>query len=259
LFARCATQRARSIDSDFFERRHRDVWPAQAVEVELHQLRVLKLQRVRLPALTLDRLDPVLPLSPGRAERHGFEYYRHGTLSLYAALDTKTGKVHGKTSARHTSADFVAFLSEVVSACKANQEIHIILDNLSTHKTNQVEHSLSKQSSEASLHADVFFLAQSGGNLVREAGARSHRPRHLYIGPGSLAQTHALYPSLFENRAPLQMEILQCPHENPSMLTNSLQRATSSSHRGTRQFLHAPCPSERGVSLHCLPASLCQP
>ena len=46
----------------------------------------------------LDRLDPVLPLSPGRAERHGFEYYRHGTLSLYAALEVKTGKVEGKTS-----------------------------------------------------------------------------------------------------------------------------------------------------------------
>ena len=44
----------------------------------------------------LDRLDPVLPLSPGRAERHGFEYHRHGTLSLYAALDVKTGKVQGK-------------------------------------------------------------------------------------------------------------------------------------------------------------------
>ena len=58
----------------------------------------------------LDRLDPVLPLSPGRAERHGFEYFRHGTLSLYAALDVKTGKVHGKTSRRHTSADFLAFL-----------------------------------------------------------------------------------------------------------------------------------------------------
>jgi len=51
----------------------------------------------------LDRLDPVLPLSPGRAERHGFEYYRHGTLSLYAALDVKTGRVHGMTAGRHTS------------------------------------------------------------------------------------------------------------------------------------------------------------
>src|SRR5579862_4469923 len=86
----------------------------------------------------LDRLDPVLPLSPGRAERHGFEYSRHGTLSLYAALDTKTGRVHGKTSARHTSRDFVAFLEEVVSLCPPRQRIHIILDNLSAHKTQRV-------------------------------------------------------------------------------------------------------------------------
>ena len=86
----------------------------------------------------LDRLDPVLPLSPGRAERHGFEYHRHGTLSLYAALDTRTGKVHGKTAARHTSAEFVVFLREVVAARPAQQEIHIILDNFSTHKTKLV-------------------------------------------------------------------------------------------------------------------------
>jgi transposase len=86
----------------------------------------------------LDRLDPVLPLSPGRAERHGFEYYRHGTLSLYAALDTKTGKVQGKTTARHASAEFVAFLSEIVASRPAKQEIHIILDNLSAHKTKLV-------------------------------------------------------------------------------------------------------------------------
>jgi transposase len=82
----------------------------------------------------LDRLDPV-PLSPGRAERHGFEYYRHGTLSLYAALETTSGRVHGKTAARHTSQDFVAFLKEVVALCPPRQQIHIILDNLSAHKT----------------------------------------------------------------------------------------------------------------------------
>jgi hypothetical protein len=56
----------------------------------------------------------VLALSPGRAERHGFEYYRHGTLSLYAALDVQTGKVHRKTAKRHTSAEFVDFLEEIV-------------------------------------------------------------------------------------------------------------------------------------------------
>src|ERR1700726_1784944 len=83
----------------------------------------------------LDRLDPVLPLSPGRLERHGFEYKRNGTLSLYAALDVKTGKVQGKTAERHTSAEFVSFLQQVIAGCNPRQEIHIILDNLSAHKT----------------------------------------------------------------------------------------------------------------------------
>jgi transposase len=94
----------------------------------------------------LDRLDPVLPLSPGRIERHGFEYYRHGTLSLYAALETATGRVHGKTAARHTSQDFVAFLQEVVAQCPARQQIHIILDNLSAHKTRLVDEFLQNNS-----------------------------------------------------------------------------------------------------------------
>ncbi len=87
----------------------------------------------------LDRLDPVLPFSPGRLERHGFEYYRHGTLSLFAALDTRSGKVIGRTSARHTTEEFVAFLGEVVASEKPGREIHIILDNLSTHKTKRVQ------------------------------------------------------------------------------------------------------------------------
>src|SRR5664280_2261360 len=92
----------------------------------------------------LDRLDPVLPLSPGRAERHGFEYYRHGTLSLYAALNTKTGEVLGKTTQRHTTEQFVAFLSQVVASQRRGREIHIIADNLSAHKTKRVEQFLSE-------------------------------------------------------------------------------------------------------------------
>jgi transposase len=86
----------------------------------------------------LDRLDPVLPLSPGRAERHGFEYYRHGTLSLYAALDVQSGRVEGMPAARHTSAEFLRFLARVTGAYRRTQEIHVILDNLSAHKTKAV-------------------------------------------------------------------------------------------------------------------------
>jgi transposase len=87
----------------------------------------------------LDRLDPVLPLSPGRLERHGFEYYRHGTLSLYAAFNTKTGEVLGKTAPRHTSAEFVAFLADICTHQPKRKEIHVICDNLSAHKTPRVE------------------------------------------------------------------------------------------------------------------------
>src|SRR5579864_1511309 len=87
----------------------------------------------------LDRKDPVLPLSPGRLERHGFEYFRHGTLSLYAAFNTKTGEVLGKTAARHTSAEFVAFLTDIVANQPRGKEIHVIADNLSAHKSQPVK------------------------------------------------------------------------------------------------------------------------
>jgi transposase len=80
----------------------------------------------------------VPPLSPGRLERHGFEYYRRATLSLYAAFNTKTGEVLGKTAARHTSAEFVAFLADIVVNQPRGQEIHVIADNLPTDKTGQV-------------------------------------------------------------------------------------------------------------------------
>ena len=92
----------------------------------------------------LDRKDRMLPLSPGRAESHGFEYKRNGTLSLFAALNTATGEVLGKTAARHTSEQFVAFLQEIVASQSPRREIHVICDNVSSHKTELVEQFLAK-------------------------------------------------------------------------------------------------------------------
>lgn len=86
----------------------------------------------------LDRLDPVLPLSPGRLERHGFEYFRHGTLSLYAALDVKSGRVLGHPAPRSTSEEFVAFLAQVAATQPRGRQIHIIADNHSAHKSKRV-------------------------------------------------------------------------------------------------------------------------
>jgi len=98
----------------------------------------------------LDRRDPRLPLSPGRAERHGFEYKRHGTLSLYAAFDTQSGEVFGKTARRHTSAEFIAFMEALVAHQPDGHEIHVILDNLSAHKSKSVESFLAE-------HPNVHF------------------------------------------------------------------------------------------------------
>src|SRR5215203_5835766 len=100
----------------------------------------------------LDRLDPVLPLSPGRAERHGFEYYRHGTLSLYAALNVRTGEIIGQTVPRHTSDAFVDFLNDIVDTQPRRREIHVIVDNLSAHKTKKVQAFL-----EAHPHVHLHF------------------------------------------------------------------------------------------------------
>jgi transposase len=87
----------------------------------------------------LDRRDPVLPLSPGRAERYGFEYVRHGTVSLYAALDVATGEVTGQPTARHRTVDFLAFLTPLCAGYPDDQEIHVILDNFAAHKTAPVQ------------------------------------------------------------------------------------------------------------------------
>lgn len=86
----------------------------------------------------LDRKDRMLPLAPGRAESHGFEYKRNGTLSLFAALNTATGEVLGKTAPRHTSEQFVAFLNDIVASQPRGKAIHVICDNVSSHKTERV-------------------------------------------------------------------------------------------------------------------------
>ena len=109
----------------------------------------------------LDRKDQVLPLSPGRAERHGFEYKRHGTLSLYAAFNTKTGEVLGKTVTQHTSAEFVAFLTDIVANQPKRKEIHVIADNLSAHKTPKSGRVSGRAPQRSSaLHSHVLVMAQ---------------------------------------------------------------------------------------------------
>jgi len=86
----------------------------------------------------LERTQRPLPLRSGRATRHTHDYTRHGVVDLYAALEVATGAVTHRLSARHTAADFLTFMRQVVRAYPA-QELHVILDNSSTHGTPAVK------------------------------------------------------------------------------------------------------------------------
>jgi len=170
----------------------------------------------------LDRLDPVLPMSPGRADRH--EYYPHGTLSPYAALDVKTSKVHGKTAARHTSDEFVAFLQQVTSQCKRKQQIHIILDICPRTRTAKVEEFLQQfPKRTAALHAHLLFLAQPSRNLVCPRRTRGDRPRSLYFCERPRSQTHALHPRILRSRETL---FLKYSNVNRRIHTKQLHATT---------------------------------
>jgi transposase len=86
----------------------------------------------------LDRTQPLLPLRPGQVERRTHDYVRHGTTSLFAALDIATGKVIGKCQRRHRSLEFRKFLDVIEANVPANLEIHLVLDNYGTHKTPMI-------------------------------------------------------------------------------------------------------------------------
>jgi transposase len=93
----------------------------------------------------LDRSQPVLPMRPGQAERRSHDYLRHGTTSLFAALDAKTGKVLGDLHRRHRSLEFRKFLDSIEAAVPDGLDVHLILDNYGTHKTVLIRRWLAKR------------------------------------------------------------------------------------------------------------------
>src|ERR671916_453001 len=86
----------------------------------------------------LDRTQPLLPMRPGQAERRTHDYKRHGTTSLFAALDVKAGTIIGKCMARHRASEFRRFLDEVEKNMPDGLDIHVVMDNASSHKTKLI-------------------------------------------------------------------------------------------------------------------------
>lgn len=86
----------------------------------------------------LERTQPLLPMRPGQPERRTHDYERHGTTSLFAALDIASGKVIGQCHRRHRHQEFLRFLDRIEQEVPRELEIHLVLDNYATHKTPKV-------------------------------------------------------------------------------------------------------------------------
>src|SRR3954452_2741204 len=110
----------------------------------------------------LDRTQPTLPMKPGSAERRTHDYVRHGTTTLFAALEIATGEVTGLTQPRHRHQEFLRFLKHVAKAYP-DQELHLVMDNYATHKRVEVRQWLA-----ANPRIHVHFTPTSGSwlNLV---------------------------------------------------------------------------------------------
>ena len=93
----------------------------------------------------LDRTAPLLPMQPGQVERRTHDYARHGTTSLFAALDVKTGKVVAELHRRHRSTEFRKFLDHIDASVPAYLDVHVIMDNYGTHKTPLIRNWFAKR------------------------------------------------------------------------------------------------------------------
>jgi transposase len=130
----------------------------------------------------LDRPQPLLPIRPGEVERRTHDYTRHGTLSLFAALDTATGKVIRRCFARHRGREFGAFLNTIETAVPDDLDVHIVMDNVSSHKTQAIRnwfarrprwHVHSTPTSASSINQVERFLANLTEKQLRRGAHRS--------------------------------------------------------------------------------------
>jgi transposase len=94
----------------------------------------------------LDRTQPLLPIDFARTEKRTHDYVRHGTTNLFAALEVHTGQIHADCFPRRRTVEFLAFMNRLVAAYPAEQPLHVIMDNLSTHSGEDVDKWLAKHS-----------------------------------------------------------------------------------------------------------------
>lgn len=153
----------------------------------------------------LERARPVLPMDLGQPERRTHDYVRHGTTDLFAALDAATGKVIWKCYPQHRAREFRRFLDEIEAAVPSELAVHVVLDNLSTHKAPEVKRWLTRhprfQLHFTPTHASWLNLVERLFGLLTEHALRrgSHRSsRDLKTAIGAYLEAHNEAPKPFK-------------------------------------------------------------
>ena len=113
----------------------------------------------------LERTQPIVPMRPGQAERRSHDYKRHGTTTLFAALDVATGSVIGQCLPRHRSQEFLTFLGLIEGNVPSDLDLHLVMDNYATHKTEAVQRFFARHP-----RWHVHFTP-TGGLMVESGGA----------------------------------------------------------------------------------------
>ena len=151
----------------------------------------------------LDRTQPMLPLAPGIAERRTHDYMRHGTTTLFAALDIATGKVIGELHRRHRSSEFLQFLRTIDANVPAKLDIHLVMDNYGTHKTPASQELVCPAPAlPRALHAHLGLVAQPGRALVRHCSPRSRSAAAPIASTRQLEQAIRHYLDIHNARSP---------------------------------------------------------
>ena len=171
----------------------------------------------------LNRTAPTLPMLPTTPARATHDYERNGTCDLFAALEIATGKVITDIRPRHTSADFVAFLNKVNRNVPADLDVHVILDNLSTHKTPTVHRWLLRH---RRFHFHFTPTYGSWMNLVERWFSRAHHQEAATLRPPQRQRARRRHPSLGRHleREPHPVRLAQDRRPDPRTTRRLLRR-----------------------------------
>ena len=201
----------------------------------------------------LERTAPVLPMMPGVPERRSFDYTRHGTIDLFAALNIATGKVIGKLSAQHRAVDFRDFLDQIDRQTDPGLAVHVICDNLSTHKAPVVQRWLLAHPRFV-LHftPHLLLVDQPGRAMAGRTAAALPGTRSVLLPGRAHHRARKVDQALERKRPALQMDQDRRPDHRPDLPLLLTHLRTSSLGRSVQRSdglaLEPPAGRSRGLA-----------